>query len=209
MSVINADREKKGLPPFDYKDAEPKVMAWAMETRKTLRWNGRQIRNTFQTVLALAEFHANESAKGKPEEVKTILLARKYFKTVARAAIQFNEYLLATHGAEEELTAKREMIRAPNYTPSKDLAFRRFDQSSTEEDSEESSSADEGTGDSGSDSDEDAEERKKKNKKKKKSASKSQDKKGKGKDSKRGSGKKGKEEEKKKKKKDDDSSDSE
>ncbi|EEU37041.1 uncharacterized protein NECHADRAFT_5382, partial [Fusarium vanettenii 77-13-4] len=108
IADINTNRKLNGLPPFEYKDTEPKIMAWAMETWKALRWNGRQIRNAFQTVLALAEFYE----KSRGDESAPRVVTKKYFKIVANASTQFNDYLLATHGMDEDKVANREYMRA-------------------------------------------------------------------------------------------------
>ncbi|RSM19486.1 hypothetical protein CDV31_001646 [Fusarium ambrosium] len=133
IADINANRKLNGLPPFEYKDTESKIIDWAMETWKVLRWNGRQIRNAFQTVLALAEFHE----KGRGDESSPRVVTRKYFKIVANASTQFNDYLLATHGMDEDKVANREFMRALSYSPSSKLVFRGFNQESSDSSSEE------------------------------------------------------------------------
>ncbi|RSM12541.1 hypothetical protein CEP52_002422 [Fusarium oligoseptatum] len=133
IADINANRKLNGLPPFEYKDTESKIIDWAMETWKVLRWNGRQIRNAFQTVLALAEFHE----KGRGDESSPRVVTRKYFKIVANASTQFNDYLLATHGMDEDKVANREFMRALSYSPSSKLVFRGFNQGSSDSSSEE------------------------------------------------------------------------
>lgn len=117
IAEINADRGENKLPPFEYKDSELKIMLWAMGTWKTLKWNGRQIRNTFQTVLALAEF----DFKKRTNESTHPVVTSKHFKIVANASIQFNDYLLAAHGEDEDKMARREYIRAQVYKPSPSL----------------------------------------------------------------------------------------
>ncbi|KAK6217809.1 hypothetical protein LQW54_003096 [Pestalotiopsis sp. IQ-011] len=147
INEVNDERTKHGLPPFVYKDAEPKIMLWAEETYKTLQWNGRQIRNTFQTVLALAEFHA----KQRDGDAYSPKVTRKHFKIVADAAILFNEYLAATHGADQDKMATRNFIRAStSFKPSQEYHF-----TGLEDDTSESSSQDDtASNDSDSDSDE-------------------------------------------------------
>ncbi|PQE28829.1 aaa family atpase protein [Rutstroemia sp. NJR-2017a BBW] len=198
---INIDREKKRLLTFDYRDSEPKIMSWAMETWKSLRWNGRQIRNAFQTVLALAEF----DSKNKNGESKKFLVSKRHFRIVANASVQFNEYLMATHGADEDRIAKRETMRAVTYSPSSNVVYRADDQDDSDSSMEENEDSSEGSGDD-SDSDESDES----DSRKRKSASK----KGKGKGSKSKSKSKNekpekrskeKRKEKKDKKKDDES----
>lgn len=144
-------------------------MAWAMETWKALRWNGRQIRNAFQTVLALAEFY--EKSRGGESAPRVV--TKKYFKIVANASTQFNDYLLATHGMDEDKVANREYMRALSYSPSSQLVFRGFNQDSSESSCEEEES-DDGS-ETGNDSDEfdDSETEKRKQRKGKRNSKKS------------------------------------
>ena len=67
-------------------------------------WNGRQIKNAFQTAIALAEFDANKS-QGRP------ILALEHFKVVAQASEDFDDYLCRLHGGTEADLAKRYMQR--------------------------------------------------------------------------------------------------
>jgi len=57
-----------------------------------LDWNGRQIRNAFQTAVALAEYEAQASGKS------TIILEPKHIKEVAEVANNFEEYLYNLKG---------------------------------------------------------------------------------------------------------------
>lgn len=147
IEEMNVERTKHGLLPFIYQDAEPKIMLWAKETYKKLQWNGRQIRNTFQTVLALAEFHA----KQRDGDAYSPKVTKKHFKIVAEAAILFNDYLAATHGADQDKMATRNFIRAStSFKPSQEHHF-----TGLEDDTSESSSQEDGTSSSDSDSDSD------------------------------------------------------
>ena len=67
-------------------------------------WNGRQIKNAFQTAIALAEFDAKKS-QGRP------VLALEHFKVVAQASEDFDDYLCRLHGGTEADLAKRYMQR--------------------------------------------------------------------------------------------------
>ena len=67
-------------------------------------WNGRQIKNAFQTAIALAEFDANKK-QGKP------VLALEHFKVVAQASEDFDDYLCRVHGGTEADLAKRYLLR--------------------------------------------------------------------------------------------------
>ncbi|KDN61098.1 hypothetical protein CSUB01_07051 [Colletotrichum sublineola] len=64
---------------------------WNMQTtRDDCRpvWNGRQIRNAFQTAVALAEWHKRENGVPGP-----ILVRGEHFEKVARVSNEFNAYL--------------------------------------------------------------------------------------------------------------------
>ena len=151
IEEVNEVRKAQKLLPFEYKESVDKIIRWVKENWRDLKWNGRQIRNTFQTVLALTEFLA-KTKDGTPTSPK---LQRKHFKTVANASRQFNEYLQETHGMDEERTAKRDFIRAPSYNPGPELQFRGLwgdeSDSSSDDESEDSSKSD-GDGSSSDDS---------------------------------------------------------
>ncbi|KAI4216720.1 MAG: hypothetical protein L6R36_009333, partial [Xanthoria steineri] len=74
------------------------------------RWNGRQIRNAFQTVLALAEYDAAEDigrAFSGSEATNHPLprpprITIDHFKKVANAATEFSQYLKGVYGGREE-----------------------------------------------------------------------------------------------------------
>ncbi|KAI1083013.1 hypothetical protein F5B20DRAFT_577402 [Whalleya microplaca] len=168
IAEINTQREKNGLAKFACKDTEKKkIMDWSKKRWTKLRWNGRQIRNTFQTVLALSEFNARVRNSESPD----LAVTKKHFNIVANASIQFDEYLLATHGADEDKVAKREYMRAMGYSPSPELVFTGFGRNGSETSSEEEDDDDSSSSDSDSDSD-DSDESDKGKKSKKKSKSK-------------------------------------
>ncbi|KAI0451497.1 hypothetical protein F5B21DRAFT_516664 [Xylaria acuta] len=176
IADINVERKKKKLPPFEYNDTEDEILKWAKKNYKTLGWNGRQIRNAFQTVLALSEFHARgkkHKSKNQDKQANPVVKLR-YFMVVANAATQFNEYLKAAHGYDEERVAKRDFIRAVEFSPKSNPLLTETedssDQNSDEGDSSESDS-EQSRGkedqDHSSDSDSDHEKNKKKKSKSK------------------------------------------
>lgn len=67
-------------------------------------WNGRQIRNAFQTAIALAEYNAHQVQINYdlPEAPKPSLKVAQ-FEKVAEASRHFDEYLKSTAGLEEDL----------------------------------------------------------------------------------------------------------
>lgn len=93
---------------------EKKIMAWVKKHWQEIQWNGRQIRNAFQTAVALAEFEARKSdekiidrsSKASPA------LTTDHFKKLARASAQFSEYLRETHGDDEDERAVLDKMRA-------------------------------------------------------------------------------------------------
>jgi hypothetical protein len=77
------------------------------------RWNGRQIRNACQTALALAEFEAQggqHNAIVDPDAV--VNLDVKHFKLVAKAYLNFIEYLKSIYKIYADEKAAEDHIRA-------------------------------------------------------------------------------------------------
>ena len=58
-------------------------------------WNGRQIRNAFQTAIALAEYKAQATGR-EP------VLTADHFEDVAKASREFDDYLRLTLGMNEQ-----------------------------------------------------------------------------------------------------------
>ncbi len=72
------------------------------------RWNGRQIKNSFQTALALAEW---DHLKFNKDAFETPLLERTHFEKVAEASAHFDYYLKQVRSSDEA-RAKALEIRA-------------------------------------------------------------------------------------------------
>ncbi|RWA06679.1 hypothetical protein EKO27_g8426 [Xylaria grammica] len=72
-----------------------------IKRRKLRRWNGRQIRNAFQTAIAIANFEATS-----PGAIPR--LGKSQFKKVARSAIDFESYLNALHRGKDEAVLAQE-----------------------------------------------------------------------------------------------------
>lgn len=67
------------------------------KSKKTIVWNGRQIRNAFQTAIALAEWEAHQfGVKHKVREPIKPTLEKKHFVSVAKASKHFDDYLKET-----------------------------------------------------------------------------------------------------------------
>ena len=74
-----------------------------------LIYNIRQIRNAFQTAIALAEHEANL-------QNKKFELSERHFEDVAKASEEFDDYLKATHGGRTESDrAKHNSLRDDEY----------------------------------------------------------------------------------------------
>lgn len=105
----NEDRRAKGISEVAID--KKKIIVYAKDKFDTLHWNGRQIRNAFQTAVALAEFEARKENKPGPEVTKS------HFRRVAKATKEFDEYLMQVNqGYDEEKIALRDQDRVA-YTP--------------------------------------------------------------------------------------------
>jgi hypothetical protein len=74
------------------------------------RWNGRQIKNAFQTAVALADWDTLKytGEQGHPEGP---LLERRHFEMVAKASAHFDLYLRKVRGTDQFLAKDNEMRR--------------------------------------------------------------------------------------------------
>jgi SpoVK/Ycf46/Vps4 family AAA+-type ATPase len=63
---------------------------------KRMTWNGRQIKNAFQTAIALAEYDAKTKCQTRPT------LSKEHFEIVAKASEGFDNYLARIHGTDNE-----------------------------------------------------------------------------------------------------------
>jgi hypothetical protein len=88
------------------------------QKHKSNRWNGRQIRNLCQTALALAEFDAHgRGIDGKVNTDTTVQLQLKYFQTVQKAYLEFDQYLGDIRGTQGDQRAYDNALRAKKDTP--------------------------------------------------------------------------------------------
>ena len=97
---MNLARTRESLKHVDIEEDE--IMEFAEKQYKRSkkedsgRWNGRQIRNAFQTAIALAEWDL------KIEKTKTAKLTKARFEKVEKASREFDKYLKDTHGGANE-----------------------------------------------------------------------------------------------------------
>jgi len=78
------------------------------------RWNGRQIKNAFQTAVALAEWDSMTGSAGQLEHQQPSLEV-KHFETVAQASTQFDIYLRQVR-REDDTRAKENELRRDDLT---------------------------------------------------------------------------------------------
>ncbi|KAK8050817.1 hypothetical protein PG994_012547 [Apiospora phragmitis] len=86
------------------------------DSNKEGRWNGRQIRNAFQSALALAELDALGTDSGLllddiTDHDHTVVLGRKNFETVANAYRGFVDYLKQVYGVNFGRRARENLWR--------------------------------------------------------------------------------------------------
>lgn len=135
-AALNEKRRQEGRPEIVIK--EKRILEFAKQFHKPLRWNGRQIRNAFQTAIALAEFDARKS-NDDDDKNKPLVLSEKHFVKFAKASKQFDHYLNVTHGGHDESTiAMRDRMR----WDAKALPGIKFPDESDERSSSSSSSSD-------------------------------------------------------------------
>ena len=98
---------------------EEKILKFAKsqwyESKKKLtrRWNGRQIKNAFQTAIALATWDFNDESEGA--HLDRPRLSDKQFRIVSQTSAHFDDYISAVHGIDEDdafaVLAEREALR--------------------------------------------------------------------------------------------------
>ncbi|KLJ12759.1 hypothetical protein EMPG_12241 [Blastomyces silverae] len=87
------------------------------------RWNGRQIKNAFQTALALANWDFRDGKNSA--KLKRPLVKASHFNRIAQTSAHFDDYISNIHGTQDDDTygvlAAREEVRKDAYdsAPSK------------------------------------------------------------------------------------------
>ncbi|KAF2432110.1 P-loop containing nucleoside triphosphate hydrolase protein [Tothia fuscella] len=76
---------------------------------REIRWNGREIRNAFQTAVTLAEYDARRDAENK------ILVTDEHLKAVVKLSKDFKSYLFELHRGDEGKRAERGLDRLDSY----------------------------------------------------------------------------------------------
>lgn len=160
LKTINEQREIRGHLAIKFD--EKKILKWIEAKGHNLDWNGRQIRNAFQTAIALAEFDAESSKpneKGSPRR-KAPVMKKSHFREICAVSKEFTNYLREIYGQDEDLRAHRQLDRnVKDWNSKKNKEFDNDSSSGSGSDSSEDSngkisqdSSSEGRG-SGSESD--------------------------------------------------------
>ncbi|KAI1383576.1 P-loop containing nucleoside triphosphate hydrolase protein [Hypoxylon trugodes] len=76
---------------------------------RALKWNGREIRNAFQTAVSLAEYDAEKGEDGK------ILVTDEHLRAVVELSRDFKNYLNELHKGDEGKRAERKYERLDSY----------------------------------------------------------------------------------------------
>ncbi|KAI1362157.1 P-loop containing nucleoside triphosphate hydrolase protein [Xylaria arbuscula] len=79
---------------------------------QALKWNGREIRNAFQTAVSLAEYDSEKGEDGK------ITITDDHLRAVVELSRDFKEYLGELHRGDEAKRAERNYERLDSYAPS-------------------------------------------------------------------------------------------
>ena len=100
----------------DWEHGMEGILLLQYESLNTNSWHpSRQIRNAFQTAIALVEYEARQPEAKKPA------LGKRHFKTVAEASEEFDRYLHTTlRGADADI-ALREGVRWDEYGRPQDV----------------------------------------------------------------------------------------
>lgn len=114
-------RLRKSSLKLDFSEDEILKFAeshWLENEKKPSRlWNGRQIKNAFQTALALANWEFYESKIG--QSLQRPLLKAKHFESVAKTSAHFDDYISDIHGTEDTWSemAARDETRKDTHRP--------------------------------------------------------------------------------------------
>ncbi|PGH05352.1 hypothetical protein AJ79_06821 [Helicocarpus griseus UAMH5409] len=123
--IIQDNKEAKGKLKIEF-EKDP-LIQWAGEhfDNSQTTWNGRQIRNAFQSAIALASYERLKAIQklGLTEEMamkrkvfQRIVLRPKHFDDIAKVVHEFEDYLQQCRQGDE-FRYKQEGIRADDYEP--------------------------------------------------------------------------------------------
>ncbi|KAJ4418791.1 hypothetical protein N0V82_005356 [Gnomoniopsis sp. IMI 355080] len=138
MNRLEQDNEKSDLKIVFDRQALLKYAEthFHQQDSEDKRWNGRQIRNAFQSALALGNYDRIRLRRGAPEadrdkkKFMKVKLSKVNFKKIAETARDFEDYILNLRGEDSSLALndevrddkfdpKVEETRAPAATPTR------------------------------------------------------------------------------------------
>lgn len=108
-SQMNIDLEEDKIRQFYHNFWNNNVK----EKKSSRQWNGRQIKNAFQTAVALANWDFHDGAQGA--KLKRPLVRAKHFELVATTGAHFDDYISEMYNITDRdvhaVLAEREEIR--------------------------------------------------------------------------------------------------
>jgi hypothetical protein len=107
--IKKLERDRKGYMRLDYA-AKDYIQKSGMSS---LKWNGREIRNAFQTAVSLAEYEAEKDEEG------TILVTEDHLRAVVELSKDFKDYLNELHIMDEDKRAENRFERVANFKEEK------------------------------------------------------------------------------------------
>ncbi|ORY14832.1 hypothetical protein BCR34DRAFT_559937 [Clohesyomyces aquaticus] len=105
------EREREG--EFVVAEETRKFVKNGKEVR-AVKWNGREIRNAFQTAVALAEVEDSKDEQGRT------VLKSEHVKQIVQMSSAFKKYLDTLHQGDETQRAKREGLRLDDWDEKED-----------------------------------------------------------------------------------------
>lgn len=106
----NASPDPSVRVRFDRREIEDYAARHWRRCREGGRWNGRQIKNAFQTAVALADWDHFQMTDGVPHPDGP-LLKRAHFEMVASASAHFDNYLMKVRGTDQSRAKTNELRR--------------------------------------------------------------------------------------------------
>ncbi|KAL2058236.1 hypothetical protein ABVK25_001854 [Lepraria finkii] len=118
MNLKRIPRTQLDLDVEDDKIIKFAKQQWAeTKEKQTQRWNGRQIKNAFQTAIALARWDHQEAFRD--DDNQRACLSVKQFKIVAETSAHFDDYISIMYGVDEgdtwDVIAARDCLRKNEY----------------------------------------------------------------------------------------------
>ncbi|KAI1178991.1 hypothetical protein F4777DRAFT_13913 [Nemania sp. FL0916] len=107
MNIQTLEEQNQHLEPnlrvhFDKQEIESFAERHWRKGNKETRWNGRQIKNAFQTAVSLAQWDHHQAPGVSAQETGPTLKV-KHFRKVAIASKHFDRYLIKTRRGDEDI----------------------------------------------------------------------------------------------------------